>query len=92
MQTFLEWLRVVEQRQELVPQAVLDGYERGFREALKKLLGRVQDPALRGQNFASMLDCPIQDAQGQVPHFHRLHRLRPWCAIKFTVSPTSKKR
>ena len=61
-------VKVVEQRRELVPQSVLDSYEVGFRDALKKLLGKVKDPVL-GAKFRGMLDCPIKDSQGRCHTF-----------------------
>jgi hypothetical protein len=66
MQTFLEWLQT-EQRQK-VPQEILNGYEVGFRAALKQLLGKVKDPELRAK-FQRMLECPIKDSQGRCQSF-----------------------
>lgn len=65
---FKEWLLVVEARQEFIPQAVLQGYELAFRDELKQLIDRTQNPKLRGV-LADMLDCPIQDAKGNCRTF-----------------------
>lgn len=67
MRTFVELL-IEEGRRELVPPEVLAGYERGFKQALVQLLGRVQDPVLRAK-FQAMLDCPIRDARGRCSSF-----------------------
>jgi hypothetical protein len=67
MQTFLEWL-IHERRQDIVPPEVLSSYEQGFHDALRKLLQRIKDPALRTK-IQEMLDCPIRDSQGHCRSF-----------------------
>lgn len=79
--TFREWL--LNERREFVPQEVINRYEEGFRQALRKLLQRIQDPLLRAK-VQGMLDCPIRDANGHCRSFtdyiiaaltkHQIHR------------------
>jgi len=62
MQSFREWL-LEEERQALIPQSVLNGYEYAFNQALNDLIRRTQDPVLRAK-FKEMMDCPVRTAAG----------------------------
>jgi len=62
MLSFAEWL-LAEERQPLVPQEVLAGYEYAFKQALNDLIRKTQDPVLRAK-FQEMIDCPIRTARG----------------------------
>ena len=57
-----------EARQPFVAPSVLQGYENEFRRHLEQLIQRTDDPQLR-QQFSHMLDCPIQDRQGNCRDF-----------------------
>ena len=54
MLRFREWLLVVEGRV-AVPAAVLSGYEHAFKDELRQLIQRTQDPALRAKGEPSDL-------------------------------------
>lgn len=59
---------VVEDRQQLVPAGVLQGYEHEFKQALTTLIRRTEDPVLR-RKFEDMIDCPVRDARGNCRGF-----------------------
>ena len=67
MFSFATWL-IAEDRQELVPPEVLQGYEQEFQKALQQFIQQNPDPAVQ-QQLRQMLDCPIQDARGQCRKF-----------------------
>src|SRR6478735_3464810 len=68
MLCFLEWLCFSEGQRPSIPSAVLQGYELAFKESLRKLIRRTQEPSLRAK-FEDMLDCPIRDNSGQCRSF-----------------------
>ena len=43
--------------------AVLDGYDRAFRQNLDQLIQRTHDPSLR-KTFSDMRECPLKDGSG----------------------------
>jgi len=61
MNTFWEWL--TEARRPHIEPAVLQGYEHAFKEELRKVIQRTQNPDLRDR-LIEMLDCPIRTARG----------------------------
>jgi hypothetical protein len=69
MWTFWQWLRLLtEERQDLVPAAVLRSYDTELKRQLSDLIARTKDPALR-RKFQDMLDCPIRDSRGNCRGF-----------------------
>ena len=61
MDGFREWLLL--QEASIVDRAVLDSYERAFRQSLNALVQRTKDPALK-KTFEGMKNCPIHDSSG----------------------------
>jgi len=108
MMTFWQLLQLlVEERQQLVAPAVLQGYDSEFKQALNSLIGRTEDPALR-KKFIDMLDCNVregrdaecdQDGEGGI-HVHAGAERRgvPACSwmtgafTKFLLSGAKKKK
>ena len=69
MMTFWQLFQLlVEDRQQLVPPSVLQGYDSEFKQALTNLIRRTTDPVLR-RKFIEMLDCPVRDARGNCRGF-----------------------
>lgn len=64
---FREWLLVQEGRV-AVPPGVLQGYESAFRQELRQLVTRTQDPRLKAV-LTDMVDCPLRDRQGNCRSF-----------------------
>lgn len=66
---FLDWLRILsEDREELIPPEILQGYEAEFQAAIKRLMLQARDPNQQ-QQIQAMLDCPIRDTRGQCRRF-----------------------
>jgi hypothetical protein len=65
MKTFYNWLEwlIAEARQPRISPAVLAGYEQAFKDSVRKLIQRTENPDLRAK-FIEMLDCPIRDNRG----------------------------
>ena len=61
-QTFWVWL-LNEDRYDRLPAGVIQGYEAAFKQALRTVIQRTEDPNLRA-TFQGMLDCPIRTASG----------------------------
>ncbi len=69
MLSFWQLLQIiVEERKQIVPPAVLQAYDHEFQMALKRLIGRTQDPVLR-KKFGDMIDCNVRDARGNCRSF-----------------------
>ncbi len=70
MKEFWEWLKLVieEARRPQIDAGVLAGYEHAFKDQLRRLIRRTQNPDLRSK-LERMLDCPIRDASGQCRSF-----------------------
>lgn len=70
MKTFLGWLAalIVEARWPYIEPGVLQGYEYAFKDQLRRLIQRTENPKLRSK-LEQMLDCPIRDSRGQCRSF-----------------------
>jgi hypothetical protein len=67
MLRFREWLLLREGRAG-VPKGVLAAYEAAFKDQLRQVIRRTQNPALRAK-LIEMLDCPVRDSRGQCRSF-----------------------
>ena len=65
--TFLDWLLVETQRQQLPPE-VLQSYETVFQQELERVIQRTQNPILRVE-LEDMRRCPIRDSRGNCQGF-----------------------
>ena len=63
MDTFSVWAVFREASEQLVPPAILGGYDVEFKKALRSLIRRTKDPMLR-EKFQKMLNCPVVDSRG----------------------------
>jgi hypothetical protein len=67
MLRYREWLLLRKGRAG-VPKGVLAAYEAAFKDQLRHVIQRTQNPALR-EKLIEMLDCPVRDSRGQCRSF-----------------------
>jgi hypothetical protein len=70
MRTFWEWLQyiIAEAGKPIIEPGVLAGYEGAFKDELRKVISRTENPDLRAR-LIEMLDCPIRGRRGQCLSF-----------------------